>query len=177
MKNVFLLLLILSAPAMAQDGTYEGLPVYDTTIKPTFLPIRLPVLGGLNHIPVVVVIQPFTATFTFTRRLDGSNQQEADRKLAAYLAAYAEAKGKSGLCVVAGDGACLSVDGAIIYDLAKVSAAIEAILTKEIDDAARDRFKGPKLEEARRKADEDFDKEEKPAKAVIAPRSTRRRPR
>lgn len=177
MKYVLLLLLILSAPALAQDGTYEGLPVYDTTIKPTPLPIRLLVLGGLNHIPVVVVIQPFTATFTFTRRLDGSNQQEADRKLAAYLAAYAEAKGKSGMCVVADDGACLRVDGAIVYDLVKVAAAVEAILTAEIDGAAKARFVGPKLEAAKVLAESDFDKEEKPTKTVVAPRSVPRRRR
>ncbi len=150
-----LILTIISIIVLAQDGTYEGRPVYDATVNAS------------NRVPAQIA----TATFTFTRKFDAPNQQLADRKLATYLAAYAEAKGKSGLCVVAADGACLSENDAIVYDLAKVQDALEQILTAEIDGAARERFKAAKVEAARKQAERDFDeKEEKPGK-VVQPRS------
>jgi hypothetical protein len=159
MKHI-LLLLILSAPVMAQDFIHEGMRGYDATTKPITPPAPL---------------QSATATFTFTRKSDAANQQAADRKLAAYLAAYAESKGKSGMCEVGNNGACRrNQQNEIVYDLSLVSAAIEAILTSEIDGAARERFKAAKLDDARKKADEDFDKEEKPTKTA-APRSVPRR--
>lgn len=154
-----ILFAMISLMPSAQDGTYEGRPVYDATA----------------YVPAASVAQNATATFTFTRRVTARTQQEADRKLAAYLAPWAEFKNKSGLCVVVND-ACLEQGGQVVYDLQKVAAAIEAILEDEISAAVKARFLEPKLRDARVKAEQDFDKEEKPEKAA-APRSTPRRPR
>jgi len=170
MKHI-LLLLILSVPVLAQDGTYEGFPVYDATTKRA---VRLPVAGKLPSL-ITPTGQAFTATFTFTRGFDGSTQDAADRKLASYLAPYAESKGKSGLCVVAPSGACLSENGTIVYDLGKVIVAVEEILTTEIDAAVKARFIGPRLDAAREAAEDDFDREEKPRKTATVRRPRPRR--
>lgn len=161
MKKLVLLFIFALLPltTLAQDGVYEGHPVYDA--RPNYW-----LAGTLT----TLTTQDPVATFTFTRKISAPTQQEADRKLAAWLGAWAESKGKSGLCVVV-NGACLEQNGQIVYDLEKVTAAVEAILEAEISAVAKARFFEPKLKAAKAQAEADFLKQPQPDKDVIKPAS------
>lgn len=108
--------------------------------------------------------QQQTATFRFVQKMSADTQRAADRKLAAYLAPFAESRGYSGLCEISNGACAKNAKGETIYDLALVSAAIENIFETDITTAARARLRATKQDEAAVAAETEFAASEKPVK-------------
>ena len=117
-------------------------------------------------------IQKETASFQVNWKISGATQAEADQKLARYFAPFVEAEGLAvGLCLKNPDETCQKDEaGDVLYDLAKVTEALEVIFRNKIDAAAKARFVSSEIDKARLKAVEDAEKKEKPGKsAAIRP--------
>lgn len=112
--------------------------------------------------------QKENASFQIVWKITGSTQAEAEQKLARHFAPFVEAEGfAADLCLQNPDRTCQKDDrGEVLYDLTKVSETLEQILRSKIDTAAKSRFVAGEVEKARRKAEEDSDKKEKPTKAA-----------
>lgn len=110
-------------------------------------------------------VQSQTATYRFVRKFTDTTQNAADRKLAAYLAPYIEQRGRQDLCEKNPDLTCKkNGKGEVIYDLGIVSAALEDILDRDIDGAAKERLKQQRIEAARTAAETEHGQQEKPVK-------------
>ncbi len=117
-----------------------------------------------------LAVQQATSSFSVSWKFKGATQEESDQKLANYLAAYAKAKGRgdSTLCKLA-NGDCLKdAKGATVYDLALVTEAIEAIIQAEAEEANKTSAVQSAVEAARIKAEDDFNKGEKPDRKAAA---------
>ncbi len=126
------------------------------------------IILGLSSFSSVSSTQKEAANFQLVWKITGATQAEADQKLARHFAPFVEAEGfADGLCLKNPDGTCQKDEqGAVLYDLGKVSETLEQIIRTKIDTAAKSRFVAGELEKARRKAEEDSDKKEKPTKTA-----------